>query len=128
MINYCILTSLLYLIPLSFLLYKNENYPLCSFFLLLSIFAFSNHCRTYTDKPIYDVIDIIDRILIIIICSYFIIYYYESFFVWFALFYMIISYLYIIPRTKKRKSKVLIHSSFHIITSFSALLILIYYL
>ena len=126
MINSCIITSLLYLIPLSYLLYTDRNYVLSLFFLLLSIFAFLNHCRTYTDKPRYDFIDIIDRILILIITSYFIIYYSKSCFVWFAFFYMIISYLYIIPKCYKRQIKVIIHSSFHFITSISALLIFIY--
>lgn len=128
MINSCIITSLLYLLPFSFLFYQKKNYPLCALFLLLSIFAFFNHCRTYTDKPRYDFIDMMDRILIIIISSYFILYYHDSIFVWFALFYMIIIYLYIIPIIKKRQVKIIIHSSFHIVTSISALLVFIYYL
>ena len=90
------------------------------------MFGFLNHYRTYTDKPRYDFIDIIDRILILIITSYFIIYHSNSFFVWIALFYMIISYLYIIPKCYKRQIKVIIHSSFHFITSISVLLLFIY--
>ena len=126
MINSCIISSLLYLIPLSYLLYTDRNYILSFLFLLLSIFAFLNHCRTYTDKPRYDFIDITDRILILIITSYFILNHYQSYIVWVAVFYMIISYLYIIPKCYKRQIKVIIHSSFHFITSISTLLLFIY--
>ena len=126
MINSCIISSLLYLIPLSYLLYTDRNYILSFLFLLLSIFAFLNHYRTYTDKPRYDFIDITDRILILIITSYFILNHYQSYIVWVAVFYMIISYLYIIPKCYKRQIKVIIHSSFHFITSISTLLLFIY--
>ena len=123
MINSCILTSLLYLIPLSYLLYTDRDYLLCFLFLSLSVFGFLNHYRTYTDKPRYDFIDIIDRILILIITSYFIFYHYQSYIVWVAVFYMIISYLYIIPLCQNRQVKVIIHSSFHFVTSICSLLL-----
>lgn len=123
--NFCSITSISYSLP-GFFLLVTKQYILASLFILLSIFAFLNHTRHYTPEPIYDIIDIIDRILIIIICFYFIYNYYNFCIVWIAISYMIVVYFLVIPKCNNITNKQLLHCSFHLVTSLSALSILIY--
>ena len=124
-INLCSITSISYsLVGLVLLMIK--QYILASLFIMLSIFAFLNHTRNYTPKPTYDTIDIIDRILIVIICSYFIYNYYNFCVVWIAIGYMMIVYFLFIPKCNNIQNKKLLHCSFHLITSLSALGIIVY--
>ena len=126
MIKLCQVTSLFYLFPFLFLLWNETNYMLSVLFLSLTIFAFVNHSREYTCDPHYDLIDIIDRILIVLICSYFIIHHYSFLYVWFALSYMFVAYFWLIPKYCSTKElKIVVHSSFHVVTSISALFILL---
>ena len=122
MINICQLSSLLYFIPMCLLMYNN-TYGFAFLFFLLANFAFFNHSREYTYRPIYDVVDIIDRMLILLICSYFVIFYYNFLLVWISILYMIVAYFVIIPTCCNKSSKRMIHSSFHIVTAMSALYI-----
>ena len=123
--SWCSITSISYSLPGLFLL-VTKQYTLASLFIMLSVFAFLNHTRPYTPKPLYDTIDIIDRILIVIICSYFIYFYYDFTIVWIAISYMIIVYFLFIPKCNTMKEKQLFHCSFHLITSLSALSIVVY--
>lgn len=125
--NLCQLSSLLYSFPMFFLLWNEKNYGLSFLFFLLTVFAFVNHCREYTPKPKYDWIDITDRVLIFTICSYFIYFYYDFILIWLSLIYMLFTYFWVIPKCcLKKRSKMLIHSSFHAVTSMTALFILFY--
>jgi len=123
--NLCQISSLFYYLPMFFLLWNEKNYCLSFLFFLLTVFAFANHGREYTPKPRYDWIDILDRVLIFTLCSYFIFFYYDFQSLWFAIGYMIIAYFWMIPKCcVKKRSKMLIHSSFHLVTSITALFIL----
>jgi len=123
--NLCQISSLFYYLPMFFLLWNEKNYCLSFLFFLLTVFAFANHGREYTPKPRYDWIDILDRVLIFTLCSYFIFFYYDFQSLWFAIGYMIIAYFWMIPKCcVKKRSKMLIHSSFHVVTSITALFIL----
>lgn len=123
--NCCQLTGIAYTIPGMFLVFS-EEYLLATFFLMLSLFAFLNHQRPYTEKPIYDSIDIIDRVLITIICAYFLFYYYDFHIIWITLVYMLSVYFLIIPNCQTIQHKQLWHSSFHIMTSLTAIFIIGY--
>ena len=119
----CQLSSLAYFIPMCLLILYTNNYNLAFLFLLLIIFAFFNHSREYTDKPLYDVIDVVDRILILTICFYFLIFHNNFLLVWISLLYMLVAYFVIIPKCCTKRSKTLTHSSFHIVTAISATLV-----
>jgi len=123
--NCCQWTGIAYSLPGLFLVFS-EEYLLATFFLMLSLFAFLNHKRPYTEKPIYDSIDIIDRVLITIICAYFLFFHSDFNIVWFSISYMLTVYFLIIPNCQTIQQKQLCHSSFHLITSLSALFVVGY--
>lgn len=123
----CVYSSLLYLIPGIYFIFVLEEYFLSYLLILLSIFASINHSRIYCDKPYYDFIDLMDRLLIVCICSVILFYYYDCFFLWFSGIYLIFCYYLLIPRIKTRLIKVSVHSTIHIITSTTAFTLSYFY-
>ena len=123
--NCCQWTGISYTLPGLFLVFS-EEYLLATFFLMLSLFAFLNHQRPYTEKALYDSIDIIDRVLITIICAYSLFFHSDFNIVWFSISYMLTVYFLIIPNCQTKQQKQLCQSSFHLITSLSALFVVGY--
>ena len=123
--NCCQWTGVSYTLPGLFLVFS-EEYLLATFFIMLSLFAFLNHQRAYSETPLYDSIDIIDRVLITIICAYFLFFHCDFNIVWISILYMLTVYFLIIPNCETIQHKQLWHSSFHLITSLSALFVVGY--
>lgn len=119
----CVYSSLLYIIPAYYLLFYEEEYFISYLLILLAIFAAVNHTREYCDKPYYDVVDLIDRILIVSICTIFIWYYCDCFFLWYSGVYLIVSYYLLIPRLKIKYIKVTVHSTIHLVTAMTAFML-----
>ena len=124
--NCCQWTAITYTVPGLFLLFTEESLLLATLFLMLGLFAFLNHQREYTEKPLYDSIDIIDRVLITIICPYFLFFHSDFNIVWISILYMLTVYFLIIPNCHTIQQKQLCHSSFHLVTSLSALFVVGY--